>query len=161
MPADRRKETLTLVREIPASPEQVFRALTDPEELMKWWGAKGTLTGAQVNLRPGGEYRFEFMSPRGESAWVKGQYQAVEPPRRLLKTWFNSKFPDLRNSVEIQLEPVPGGTRLTLVHGGLAGRPEAYSDYEKGWPEVLGLLLVWAAAVAGFMTTNRPATSDG
>jgi uncharacterized protein YndB with AHSA1/START domain len=161
MASDRRKETLTLVREIPATPDQVFRALTDPEELMKWWGAKGTLTRAQVNLRPGGEYRFEFMSPRGESAWVKGQYQAVEPPRRLVKTWFNSKFPDLRNSVEIRLEPAPGGTRLMLIHGGLAGRPEAYADYEKGWPEVLGHLLVWAAAFAGFIAQSRPDSKEG
>jgi uncharacterized protein YndB with AHSA1/START domain len=160
MTADRRKETLTLVREIPATPEQVFRALTDPEELMKWWGAKGTMTGAHVNLRPGGEYRFEFMSPRGETAWVKGQYQVVEPPRRLVKTWFNSKFPDLRNSVEIRLEPAPGGTRLTLVHGGLAGRLEAFEDYEKGWPDVLGHLLVWATAFAGFIATNRPDSKE-
>jgi uncharacterized protein YndB with AHSA1/START domain len=141
MSADRRKDTLTFVREIRATPEDVFRALTEPEELLKCWGAKGTLTGAHVNLRPGGEYRFEFTSPRGEAAWVKGQYQAVEPPRRVVMTWFSSKFPDLRNSVEIRLEPVPAGTRLTLVHGGLAGRPEAFEDYAKGWPEVLGYLL--------------------
>jgi uncharacterized protein YndB with AHSA1/START domain len=144
MIADRRKETLTLVREIRATPEQVFRALTEPEELTKWWGAKGALTGAHVNLRPGGEYRFEFTSPRGVTAWVKGQYQAVEPPRRVVMTWFSSKFPDLRNSVEIRLEAAEGGTRLTLVHGGLAGRPEVFEDCKKGWEEVLQYL-------AGFM----------
>ena len=138
MSIDRRRETLTFEREISAAPEEVFRALTDPEELMAWWGAKGTLTGAQVNLRPGGEYRLEFVGPRGEAEWVRGQYQIVDPPRRLVKTWFSSKFSDLRNSVEIRVEPAPGGTRLTLVHGGLAGRPEAYEEYAKGWPEALG-----------------------
>ena len=131
---------MEIVLEIPATPEQVFRALTDPEELMKWWGAKGALTGAHVNLRPGGEYRFEFLSPEGDAAWVKGQYQVVDPPRRLVKTWFNSKFPDLRNTVAIDLAPADGGSRLTLVHSGLAGRPEAFQDYEKWWPEVLGHL---------------------
>ncbi len=140
MATDRRRETLTLDREISATLEEIFRALTDPVELMKWWGAKGTLTGAQVNLRPGGEYRFELMSPGGEAGWVKGQYQAVEPPRRILKTWFSSKFPDLRNSVEIRLEPAPGVTRLTLVHGGLAGRTEACEEYAKWWPDILGKL---------------------
>jgi uncharacterized protein YndB with AHSA1/START domain len=136
----RRRGVLEIVREVPATPEQVFRALTDPEELMKWWGAKGTLTGAHVNLRPGGEYRFEFLSKEGDSAWVKGQYQVVDPPRRIVKTWFNSKFPDLRNTVELNLAPADGGTRLTLVHSGLEDRPEAFQDYEKGWPEVLGHL---------------------
>ena len=129
-----------MVREISATPEQVFRALTDPEELMRWWGAKGMLTSARTNLRPGGEYRFEFLSPEGDAAWVKGQYQVVDPPRRIVKTWFNSKFPDLRNSVEFRLEPVAGGTRLTLVHSGLKDRPEAFDDYAKGWPDVLGHL---------------------
>lgn len=140
MRTGRRGDALAIVREIRATPEQVFRALTDPEELMKWWGAKGTLTGAHVNLRPGGEYRFEFLSPQGDAAWVKGQYQVVDPSRRIVKTWFNSKFPDLRNTVELNLAPIAGGTRLTLVHSGLAGRPEAFQDYEKGWPEVLGYL---------------------
>lgn len=140
MRTGRRGDALEIVREIRATPEQVFRALTDPEELMKWWGAKGTLTGAHVNLRPGGEYRFEFLSPQGDAAWVKGQYQVVDPSRRIVKTWFNSKFPDLRNTVELNLAPIAGGTRLTLVHSGLAGRPEAFQDYEKGWPEVLGYL---------------------
>ena len=138
--ASRRKDALEMVREIRATPEQVFRALTDPVELMKWWGAKGMLTRAHVNLRPGGEYRFEFAGPEGTAAWAKGQYQVVEPPRRVVKTWFNSKFPDLRNTVEFRLEPSPGGTRLTLIHSGLAGRPEAFQDYEQGWPDVLGHL---------------------
>ena len=135
-----RRDALQIVRQIPATPEQVFRALTDPEELMKWWGAKGTLTGAHVNLRPGGEYRFEFLDKEGDAAWVKGQYQVVDPPRRLVKTWFNSKFPDLRNTVAIELAPGDGGTRLTLVHSGLTDRPEVFEDYEKGWPEVLAYL---------------------
>src|SRR6185369_14232579 len=131
--ADRRKDALELVREVRATPEQVFRALTEPGELMKWWGGEGTLTRALVNLRPGGEYRLEFASPEPAAVWAKGQYQVVEPPRRLVTTWFHSKFPDLRNTVEFRMEPVAGGTRVTLVHSGLAGRPEAYAEYEKGW----------------------------
>lgn len=145
--ADRKRDALEIVREIRATPEQVFRSLTDPDELMKWWGTKGLLTRAHVNLRPGGEYRLEFVSPEGVAAWVKGQYQVVEPPRRLVKTWFNSKFPDLRNTVEIRLEPVAGGTRLTLIHSGLAGRPEAFEDYDRGWPDVLGHLTLWARSL--------------
>jgi len=140
MRTGRRGDALEIVREIRATPEQVFRALTDPAELTKWWGAAGTLTGAHVNLRPGGEYRLEFLSPEGATAWAKGQYQVVDPPRRIVKTWFHSKFPDLRNTVELILVPAAGPTRLTLVHTGLAGRPEAFQEYEKWWPDVLGYL---------------------
>ena len=136
---DRRGDALEVVREIPATPEQVFRALTVPGDLMKWWGGTGMLTRAHVNLRPGGEYRLEFLLPDGKTGWVKGQYQVVEP-RRIVKTWFSSNHPDLRNTVELRLDPSPDGTRLTLVHSGLAGRPDAYGEYEKGWSDVLGYL---------------------
>ncbi len=134
------KDALTIVREIRGTPEDVFRALTDPEEIMKWWGARGGLTRAHVNLRPGGEYRFEFEGAGGETRWVKGQYQVVEPSRRIVKTWFSSRHADLRNSVEFRLEPAPGGTHLTLVHSGLAGRPEVFQEYEKSWTDALDSL---------------------
>jgi uncharacterized protein YndB with AHSA1/START domain len=141
--AYRSRDALEIVREVRGTPDQVFRALTEPQELMKWWGVKGTLTGAHVNLRPGGEYRFEFVGPEETAAWVKGQYQVVEAPRRLVQTWFNSKFPDLRNTVEFRLEPSEGGgTRLTVVHSGFADRPEAFADYEEGWPDLLEKLSV-------------------
>ena len=67
-----RKDSLTITGEIPGDPEKIFRALTEPAELMRWWGGRG-LTRAHVNLRPGGEYRFEFESAGGETRWVKGQ----------------------------------------------------------------------------------------
>ncbi len=134
-----RKDSLTITREIPGEPEKIFRALTEPAELMRWWGGRG-LTRAHVNLRPGGEYRFEFESAGGETRWVKGQYQVVEPSRRIVMTWFSSRHPDLRNSVEFRLEPAAGGTHLTLVHSGLAGRPEVFQEYEKSWTDALGSL---------------------
>ena len=68
------------------------------------------------------------------------------PPWRIAKTWFNSKLPDLRNGVEFRIESVPAGARVTVVHSGLAGRPEAFEDYEEGWPEVLGYLADWFRA---------------
>ena len=158
MSSNRRKDSLTIVREVRGTSEQVFRALTDPEELTKWWGKKGAMTQAQVNLRPGGEYRFDFRGAAGESLWVKGQYQVIEPPRRIATTWFNSKLPDLRNGVEWLLESVPAGTRVTVVHSGLAGRPEAFEDYEKAWPEVLTYLADWFQA-SGFKYQDRGSVS--
>lgn len=132
---------MTIVREIETSPEELFRALTEPAELTRWWGGSGGLTRAHVNLRPGGEYRFDFQGPGGQTAWVKGQYQAVEPARRILMTWFSSEHPEMRNSVEMRLDPAASGvTRLTVVHGGLAGQPEVLTEYEGIWSETLDRL---------------------
>lgn len=139
-PSGWQKDALTLAREIRGAPEEIFRALTDPQEILKWWGPPGPLTEAHVNLRPGGEYRFEFRGGAGETGWVKGQYQIVEPERRIVKTWFSSQHPDLRSSVELRLHPVADGTRVTVVHSGLAGRPDALQEYEKDWLDALGRL---------------------
>jgi uncharacterized protein YndB with AHSA1/START domain len=134
------RDALTIVREIRGSPEEVFRRLTDPAGITQWWGGRGGLMRAHVNLRPGGEYRFDFGGAPGETRWIKGQYQAVEPSRHLVMTWFSSGHPELRNSVEIRLDPVAGGTRITVVHSGLAGRPDVFREYEKEWPDILDLM---------------------
>ena len=130
------KDSLTVSREIAAPPEEVFRMLTEEKELLAWWGGPGGLTRARVNLRPGGEYRLDF-----ESGWAKGQYQAVEPGRRLLMTWFSSLHPDLRNSAELRFEPMTGGaTKLIAVHAGLAGHAEVMKEYEAIWKDAFDRL---------------------
>ena len=135
------KDSLTVSREIPAPPEEVFSMLTEPAQLLRWWGGAGGLTRAHVNLRAGGEYRLDFQGPAGQTGWVTGQYQAVEPGRRLLMTWFSSVHPELRNSVELRLEPAgAGATKLTAVHGGLAGHVEVLKEYEGIWNETLDRL---------------------
>jgi uncharacterized protein YndB with AHSA1/START domain len=133
------KDALTISRDVAGDPGEVFRALTETGELLSWWGGSGGLTRAHVNLRPGGEYRFDFQGPE-ETGWVKGQYRAVEPGKRISMTWFSSRHPDLRNDVEIRLEPAAAATRVTVVHGGLAGRPEIFKEYEGIWSETLDCL---------------------
>ena len=53
--ADTEKGTINVVADIAVPPERLFRALTDPTELAKWWGAKSVyLTERwEVDLRPG------------------------------------------------------------------------------------------------------------
>jgi uncharacterized protein YndB with AHSA1/START domain len=140
-PTGWQKDSVTISREIAAPPDEVFRALTEPAELLRWWGGSGGLTRAHVNLRPGGEYRLEFEGPPGQVGWIKGQYQAVEPGRSLLMTWFSSVHPDLRNSLELRFEPLTGGaTKLIAVHAGLAGHAEVLKEYEGIWKETLDRL---------------------
>ena len=48
----------TIVKEImiKAPADQIFEALTNPDELLKWWAAEGKfqITHAESDLRPGG-----------------------------------------------------------------------------------------------------------
>lgn len=143
----KQSDTLEIVREIRAKPEKVFRALTDPQELAKWWTGVGGIKQAKIDLRVGGAYSFEFRGHDGGTVVMHGEYRVVEPPRRFAMTWVSPEFPNLDTLVAFELEPVASGTRLTIRHSGLAD-PQAFKDHEEGWLAALALLITWLA-VAG------------
>lgn len=51
-----------------ASRQRVFQAWADPAQVRQWWGPKGFSCGAfeAFDLRPGGEWRFDMIGPKGE-----------------------------------------------------------------------------------------------
>jgi uncharacterized protein YndB with AHSA1/START domain len=111
---------------IDASPETVFRLITDPVEYVRW---KGRL--ADLDPRPGGRFRVEFASGKDTAA---GKFVEVIPNRRVVFTWGwegNDHVPPGSSTVEIDLEREGTGTRLRLVHRGL---PEgAIASHAEGW----------------------------
>jgi uncharacterized protein YndB with AHSA1/START domain len=146
MSADRTKGELELTREFAAPPERVFRALTNPEDLARWWTGVGGISKAHYDLRPGGLYRFEFAMGGGKIAVVHGVIREVDPPRRLVMTWFSPEFPDQETLLSFELEPRSGGgSRMKLRHTGLL-EPGSCEAHEQGWIEALTLLLAWLAA---------------
>jgi uncharacterized protein YndB with AHSA1/START domain len=140
-----RAGTLELTRELAAPPERVFQALTTPEQLARWWQGHGGISRAQFDLRPGGAYRLEFTMGEGKIAVVHGVVHEVNPPRRLVMTWFSPDDPDMETLLSFDLEPLARGTRLKLRHTGFT-TPKALDDHEQGWIEALGLLLAWIAS---------------
>ena len=111
---------------IEASPETVFRLLTDPNQYTRW---KGEL--AELEPRPGGKYRVTFAGDYGSAA---GSFVELVPNRRVVFTWGwegNENVPPGSSTVEIDLEPEGAGTRLRLVHRGL---PDAeIKGHAEGW----------------------------
>ena len=121
-------DTKVIEREITiaASPDTVFRLLTDPVQYVRW---KGKL--AELEPRPGGKIRVEFANTKDI---VAGKFVEVVPGRRVVFTWGweGSDFvPPGASTVEIDLEPAAGGTRLRLLHRGLP--EQAMSSHVEGW----------------------------
>ena len=111
---------------IDASPETVFRLLTDPVQYVRW---KGSL--AELEPRRGGGFRVEFGSAKDIAA---GKYVEVVRDRRVVFTWGwegNEMVPPGSSTVEIDLQPMGSGTRLRLVHRGLP--QEAIASHTEGW----------------------------
>jgi len=78
---------LTVTRVIPAPPELVYRAWTDPEKLAQWWGPKGfTNPVCEMDVRPDGALRIEMRAPDGTVYPMTGVYQEIVEPERLAFT---------------------------------------------------------------------------
>ena len=149
--ADVEKGIVTVVAEIAAAPERVFRALSDPAELPKWWGAEGVYRTERFesDLRPGGKWKSYIAAPESgemsdprtqEPQTVGGEYITVDPPRLLEFTWSPSWDGFAVSTVKYEIEPTSSGSRLTVTHSGFARRPEMATSHGEGWKRVIGWL---------------------
>ncbi len=118
-----------VTRSFTASAERIFAALTEPEELVRWWGPRAIPTSeAVIDLRPGGSCRW-VMHPDGATAVLRGTIIAVDPPTLLSMTnrWDGD---DAETIVTFQLTPTDAGTELEIHHRRLppAHGPEVFAE---------------------------------
>jgi uncharacterized protein YndB with AHSA1/START domain len=126
--------------QIAAPPELVFQALTDPRQLMQWWGKKGMYHSVawHADVRPGGAWRCEGVSDvDGTPYHVSGNYVDVDPPRVVSYTWIASWSGPLQTLVRWELEATAGGTLVLINHSGFAEAPAATKAHYEGWQRVV------------------------
>jgi uncharacterized protein YndB with AHSA1/START domain len=141
---------LVINRTFDAPRELVWKAWTDPEHVMQWWGPRDfTSPACRIDLRVGGKYVFCMRSPDGQDYWSTGIYREIVPPERLVYT---DSFADEQGNpvpashysmagewademlVTLTLEQQQGKTTLTLRHAGLpAGEIQEMTG--TGWNE--------------------------
>lgn len=124
-----------ITRIFDAPRELVWRAWTDPQHLMRWWGpAHFTAPACTIDLRVGGKYHFCMQAPDGQRFWSTGVYQELAAPVRMV---FTDSFADevgnvvpgsyygmgddipLEMRVTVTFEDVGGKTKMTVRHEGL------------------------------------------
>src|SRR5439155_10548201 len=114
--------SLRVSRIIQADAETLFRAWTDPRELMHWWRQEGdgwAFAGASIDLRVGGRYRLGMTGPDGKTHVAVGVYREVRHPVRLVFTW---DWEDPANRVgdtlvSVEFKDVGGNrTEVVLIH---------------------------------------------
>ena len=126
---------------IKASAERIFKALTDPEQRVKWWGLKGRFETTEVesDLRVGGRWAMRGNGMGGKPFSVVGTYRIVEPPRVLTFTWLPSWDEDATETlVRFDLSEQGGVTTVRLTHSGFAS--EGSRARHQGWPQILSWL---------------------
>jgi len=124
-----------ITRIFEASRELVWRAWTDPQQLMRWWGPAGfTSPTCQIDLRVGGKYLFCMQGPDGTKIWSTGVYAEIIPLERLV---YSDSFADEAGNavpashygmgdeipfamvVTVTFEDLDGKTKMILRHEGL------------------------------------------
>jgi uncharacterized protein YndB with AHSA1/START domain len=145
---------LVLERVVPVSPARVWRAWTEPEQLVQWFTpAPWRTLEARVDLRPGGEFYTLMAGPNGERNPNVGVILEVVPERRLVTT--DALLPGWRPVANpflvaiITLEPHPEGCRYVAM-ARHASR-EACVQHEEmgfhhGWGAALDQLVALARA---------------
>lgn len=95
----------------------VFEVMTKPEHVKQWWGRLGegySVPVCEIDLRPGGRWRFVNRHPQGEVEFY-GEYREITPPKRVIFTEIFAQFPDVVSVVTSDLTEEGKQTRLTAT----------------------------------------------
>jgi uncharacterized protein YndB with AHSA1/START domain len=110
-------QEIRMTRLFDAPRHLVFEAMTKPEHVKRWWGRLGegySVPVCEIDLRPGGAWRFVNRHPQGEAAF-NGEYREITPPSRLVFTEIFEQFPDSVSVVTADFTDEGGKTRFTAT----------------------------------------------
>lgn len=104
---------------IPATPETIYKAWLDSAGHTAMTGEE-----AKASAEPGAPF----------TAWdgyISGANLELEPYSRIVQLWRTTEFSDNDpdSQIEVLLEPVPEGTRVTIRHSNV---PDGQIGYENG-----------------------------
>jgi uncharacterized protein YndB with AHSA1/START domain len=108
---------IRMTRLFSAPRQLVFDAMTKPEHVRQWWGCLGegySVPVCEIDLRPGGAWRFVNRHPKGEAAF-RGEYREITPPSRLVFTEIFEDYPDAVTVVTTDFTEEGGKTRMTAT----------------------------------------------
>ncbi|HAH23725.1 MAG TPA: SRPBCC domain-containing protein [Prolixibacteraceae bacterium] len=123
-----------------ATAERVWKAITDPEEMKKWY-----FDVSDFQAVPG--FEFEFMSGPDETRQYLHKCQVIEviPVKKLSYSW---RYEDYEGDTLVTFELFDDRslTRLKLTHEGLHTFPQGNPDFAResfaeGWTWIIGTVL--------------------
>jgi uncharacterized protein YndB with AHSA1/START domain len=96
--------------------DRVFAAFTDPELIPQWWGPRDQTTIVdQMDVRPGGAWRFVIRDSDGAENGFRGTYREVSPPERIVQTFEWEGMPGHVLVETVMLEDLGGRTKMTNI----------------------------------------------
>ena len=139
------KEIL-IQREFAAPAPAVWRAITEPELVRRWWHAgRGEMTMCEIDLRVGGTWRYAMRPVSGEEFSFYGDFLEIVENEKIVQTETFAPFPDDPATSTVTLSERGGGTLLSTrvqhttaqardmhINSGMeAGMQDAYDRLER------------------------------
>jgi uncharacterized protein YndB with AHSA1/START domain len=143
------ERTLVIERTFDAPRELVWKAWSEPERFMRWWGPKEySCPACKIDFRVGGSWLACMRSADGQDIWSTGVYREIVPQERIVCT---DNFADAEGNVvpashygidgdfasemiiTVTFEESNGKTKMTLRHDGLPA--EMGEGANQGWNE--------------------------
>ncbi len=116
------EDQILITREFDAPKHLVYKAITTPELVKRWWHAnRGEVTLAEIDLRVGGRWRSVSVTPDGFEVAFRGEYREIVPNERIVSTEFYEGVPDGVTEEQgstvntLTLTEVDGRTTLTVL----------------------------------------------
>jgi uncharacterized protein YndB with AHSA1/START domain len=160
-------ERMVVTRVFDAPRELVWKAWTDPQYVMQWWGPKGfTALVCKMDFRVGGKFLYCTRTPDGQEFWHSGEYHEIVPHEKIVSSMYFSDSEG--NKVEpaqlgIEHEAIEGAhdvilfedlgngqTKLTFI-----GNETMENAIKSGQVEGMNEMLDKAAAVVAELTQTK------
>jgi uncharacterized protein YndB with AHSA1/START domain len=135
MPSDKE---IVMTRVFEAPRRLVFDAWTKAEHVVHWFGRRGwTLPECEIDLRPGGTYRYVMRAAGQKDVGMRGVYREIVRPERLVVVEGFDDFPDHEAFITASFIEQDGRTTVTsrIVYATEAARDAVVA---MGMPEGAG-----------------------
>ncbi len=110
---DRDKLEVRISRVFNASPERLWQAFIDPEQIPKWWDKT---TVDKHDLKVGGTWRFVSKDEDGKVHAFSGVFKEIDEPRKIVRTFEYEPWAGHILVESVTFEPQAGGkTLMTTV----------------------------------------------
>jgi uncharacterized protein YndB with AHSA1/START domain len=112
---------LLITAEFDAPKHLVYKALTTPELVERWWRDRCGKVTAEIDLKVGGTWRYVMVTSQGDEVVAHGEYREIVPDERIVSTEvYDFYYVDPRAQHQQTLNTftfteVDGRTRVTIL----------------------------------------------
>jgi uncharacterized protein YndB with AHSA1/START domain len=174
MPENKQNEVerMTITRIFDAPRELVWKAWTEPEYIMQWWGPAGfTSPVCHMDFRVGGKSVCCMKSPDGQEFWNAIEYHEIVPPEKIVSSMYFSdskgnklepeeygiEHESIEGAFDVTLFEDLGNGQTKLTHIGNEPMESAKNSGQlEGWKQILDKI---AAVIAGMAQAKVQAES--